>query len=144
MAEILFENDGLKMWTDGYSPIVFVKFSSPPSLRKESEKLIQKGQSALRTLLSKSESVYSIIDISECHDRCSLSLLRFCFTRFPQLLGAEIKYLAVVHATTHTPAVENNLTGLITPQIRKGCFRDFFGALGKINAIMQRQFSIHL
>lgn len=146
MAEVLFDNNGLKIWTDGASPIMFVKFSSARAQGAEPEKLIRKGQAALCDLIARSENVYSIIDISECNDQCALTLLKFCFSHFPQLLNKEIKYLALVHAITHARALENNLSDLLAPypELRKGIFKDFYAALGKINAIRQRQSSLNL
>jgi hypothetical protein len=147
MREVLFDTIGLKIWTDGASPIMFVKFSSTGTLGTDPEKLIRKGQVALCDLIARSENVYSIIDISECNGQCALTLLKFCFSQFPQLLDKEIiKYLAFVYAITHARALESNLSDLLAPYpgLRNGAFKDFYGALGKINAIRQRQFSLNL
>jgi hypothetical protein len=146
MAEVLFDNDGVRVWMDGTSPIIFVKFMAAPHERDESAKLIKNCQRSLKALLNKIGAVYSIIDISECTDKCSLAVLQFCFTCFPQLLSDEIKYLAFVHATAHHAAIENQVSDLLNtaPHHQRGCFVDFFGALRKINMIRQQQNSINL
>jgi hypothetical protein len=146
MADVLFDSNGLKIWTDGASPIMFVKFSSSRFSGTEAEKIIHKGQSALRNLIAGSENVYILIDISERYDQSALTLLKFCFSHFPQLLNKEVKYLALVPAITHARELENNLSDLLAscPGLHKGIFKDFYGALGEINGIRQRQFSLNI
>jgi hypothetical protein len=72
---VLFDNDGLRVWMDGFSPIVFVKFNTVPMDKLDVRALIKKCRNNLHAINSKFEKVYSVIDLSECGGKCSESLL---------------------------------------------------------------------
>ena len=141
---VLFDNDGLKIWIDGFSPIIFVKFNAMPSGKMDARSLIKKSRNAIQNILSKVNNMYSVIDLSECGGKCSETLLQYCFTCFPELLQEEVKYLAFVNCTSHKFAIGMQVQKLSheKPHLRCESFSDFFVALNTINTIRQEQIAL--
>jgi hypothetical protein len=140
---VLLDIGGLRIWVDGFSPIVFIHFSSTLS-GEVSRASLKKWRGSIHAVISRFKSFYVVINVTQCGSNCPKSLLQVFFSYFPELFD-EVKYVALVGDASQRLILDPQLDEIskANSQLQYESFQDFFAALGSINALRQEIIASH-
>jgi hypothetical protein len=138
---VICDQSGLRMWMDGFSPIVFLSVDAKLS---ESDRTVSRCVSkTLHQVIKKCDTLYAVIDLTAVTGHSSAAILEACFAKFPELF-TEIKYLALVSDPSFAVGLKKHLHTVSFPQpeMQYDTFANFYSALNKINTLRQQRMGI--
>jgi hypothetical protein len=136
--KVICDEGGLRMWMDGFSPIVFL--SVDPKLSRSDQTISKYIREKLHQMIKKCDTLYAVIDLTGVAGHRSAETLEACFAKFPELF-TEVRYLALVSDASYDVGFEKHLdtVSFSRPAIEYDTFVNFYSALNKINTLRQQQ-----
>ncbi|HEU5291332.1 MAG TPA: hypothetical protein VFU05_11850 [Cyclobacteriaceae bacterium] len=129
MMRILNDNAYLKLWVDGYSPILFVQLKSDFfGLVNALEVYTMMNIKSIRSLASTHKELYLLLDLSDVKCQEIESLIQYFENNLSKRIKASFRYISVVKSKS-----QGSLLLKSNYEIPVGVFGTFFEALGTIN-----------
>ncbi len=138
---VICDQGGLRMWMDGFSPIVFLSIDATLSVKDQT--VPRDVSVTLNQMIKKCDTLYSVIDLTGGVGHRGAAMLEACFTKFPQLF-TEVKYLALVSDASYAVGLERHLhtVSFSNPEMQYDTFVNFYSALNKINILRQQRMAL--
>jgi hypothetical protein len=127
--KIINDNNYLRIWVDGQSPILFLKFKREFSGFVDAlEVYTMMNIKPLRALAATHKELYLLLDLSDAEGHDIEGLIHYFEHNLARRIKGTFRYISVVKFKTQGTYYVNS-----NSEIRVGVFDTFFEALGTIN-----------
>ncbi len=129
----------VKIWTDGCSPIMFIRILYSPSFEKELVELKKRYAESLREIRTLYSGVHCIFDFTEIPSEKMEALLAARTFHTPSGMSGLLKAVAVVMPENYSLIMGLEDCFGATRQTVFGVFKSFYGALHHVNNVRVNQ-----